>query len=285
MTNIINAKIEAIIAEYRGALVTIDALLNEIGSGEGVLSKSLFSCASFESRCGSEKKRELLYKERAKHFAWGAIVDAIKDQDGETALYNQYAYTSGTYYTFDIKESVMSPFFLADAYKGDTRLYAGRAGKLAEVTADNIEKLYELLQPSAVNDAHHVWSFLNKCGASYMKDATTFKARMTWRATADTYGGGWRDGIANMYRIFCQHTGRAWSWDNINAEIRNNSALLKSGGLFDAFGDMATFEKNGNGNSTVKFSPEAVRVFNSFNGGIDYKDAHAHFSAIANAII
>lgn len=285
MTTIINAKIEDIVTEYRGALDAIDSILANAADNKSVLNMALFADADYNSRCGTKNARELLYKERAKHFAWGAIVDAIKEQDGETALYNQYAYTSGTYYNFDIKEAVMSPFFLADAYKGDTRLYAGRAGKLAEITADNIEKLYELLQPSAVNDAHHVWSFLNKCGASNMKDVTTFKARMTWRATADTYGSGWRDGIANLYRIFCQHTGRAWSWDNINAEIRNNSAMLKNGGLFDAFADMATFEKNANGNSTVKFTPEAVRVFNTFNGGTGYKEAYTHYIAIANAII
>lgn len=283
MTNIINAKIEAIITEYRSALVSIDALLNEIGSGEGVLSKSLFSCASFESRCGSENKRALLYKERAKHFAWGAVVDAIKDQDGETALYNQYAYTSGTYYNFDIKEAVMSPFFLADAYKGDTRLYAGRAGKLAEVTADNIEKLHKLMQPSAVNDAHHVWSFLNKCGASYMKDATTFKKRMTWRATADGYD--WKFGLINMYRIFCNATGRAWSWSDLVKQINDDQHKISSGLVYDGFADMVTIEKNGNGNSTLLFTPDAIRVFNTFNGGIGYKEAHAHFIAIANEII
>lgn len=283
MKNINLNKIESILADHADALVTIKALMANIENEKSVLSKALFSCASFEARANDNARRLRMFNERAVHFTWQAIIEELSAQNGELSLYSHYAYTSGTYYSFDIKAAVMSPFQLPDAYKGRMDYYAGRKTPLAVPTMENVEKLYSFMAASAVNDAHHVWSFLNKCGADYKADQTTFKKRMTWRATADGYD--WKFGLANLYRIFCQHTGRAWSWDSLNAEIRNSGEILRNGGTFDAFADMVTLTKNGNGNSTLIFTPEAVTVLNSFNGGIGYKAAYDHFINIANEIV
>lgn len=284
MTNIINAKIAEIIEEYKCALVSIDSLLTNINGGEkSILSGALFSCASFESRTQNNTRRATLYKERAKQFAWSKIVEELKKQDGKLAFGNQFTYSSGSFYDCDVKAAIWSPFHLQDAYRGRLDYYAGRKDKLAEITPYNIERLAGLMASDTVNDAHHVWSFLYKCGANYTKDQATFKKRMTWRATADGYD--WKFGLINMYRIFCSATGRAWSWDALVKQINDDQHKISSGLVYEGFSDMMTIEKNGNGNSTLLFTPDAIRVFNAFNGGVDYKTAYAHFIAIANEII
>ena len=280
----LNAAILDIIGEYKDAVNHIDSLLANINDGEkSILSGALFACASFESRTQNNTRRGTLYKERAKQFAWAKIVEELKRHDDTLSFGNQFTYTSGTFYDCDIKAAIWSPFNLQDAYRGRLEYYAGRKDRLAEITAYNIERLIGLMSSDAVNDAHHVWSFLYKCGANYKKDQTAFKKRMTWRATADGYD--WKFGLINMYRIFCTATGRAWSWSDLIKQINDDQHKISSGLVYEGFADMVTIEKNGNGNSTLLFTPDAIRVFDAFNGGVDYKTAYAHFIDIANEII
>lgn len=285
MKNLNTTLVNSILANHADALKLIESVVDAT-QGNKIAGMALFSTASYTDRVfdsGSRNARINAMTQRAKHFTWQALIEAVRSTDDKVASYNAFSFASGTYYNYDVREAMQSALYLKDAYKGDSAGYAGRKD-IASPTLDNLEKVVTMLRGDDVLDGHHVWSFLNKCGASYKVDVTEFKKRMTFRGTADTYGSEWRDAFANIYRIFCERTAKEWNWDSLCAEVRNHQFDFNNGSTFAAFKDCFTAEKNANGNSTIIFTPLAVDVLNCVVP-VSYKETYDHVKAIADSII